>query len=153
VRFTGRVLDGAGAGVPDALVEIWQADAAGQVPRRAGSFHRDGHTVTGFARAATDATGRYSFTTVRPGAVDGGPPFIAVAVFARGLLDRLLTRAYLPVPAAGLAADPFLATLGPDRRATLVAADDGHELTFDVRLQGEGETVFLTRVPTTRPRP
>ncbi|MGF1662913.1 MAG: protocatechuate 3,4-dioxygenase subunit alpha [Kineosporiaceae bacterium] len=141
--LTGRVLDGAGAGVTDALVEIWQADTAGRVPRRAGSLHRDGHTFTGFGRAPTDGTGRFSFTTVRPGAVGGGLPFIAVVVLARGLLDRLVTRAYLPAPEAALAADPFLATLGAGRRATLVAVEDGPGLRFDVRLQGEGETVFL----------
>ncbi|MGF1645830.1 MAG: protocatechuate 3,4-dioxygenase subunit alpha [Kineosporiaceae bacterium] len=143
VRFTGRVLDGAGAGVPDALVEIWQADAGGRVPQVAGSLRRDGHTFTGFARAHTDDTGRFSFTTVRPGAVGGGRPFIAVGVVARGLLDRLVTRAYLPAPGDGLAADPFLATVEPARRATLVAVDDGRALHFDVRLQGEHETVFL----------
>jgi protocatechuate 3,4-dioxygenase alpha subunit len=144
VQFTGRVLDGSGAGVGDALVEIWQADAEGRVPQRAGSLRRDGHVFTGFGRAPTDGTGRFSFTTVRPGPVGGGLPFVAVAVFARGLLTRLFTRAYLPAPDAVLAADPFLAAVEPARRATVLAVADGPALHFDVRLQGEGETVFLT---------
>lgn len=146
VRLHGRVLDGAGDPVPDALVEIWQADADGRVPRAAGSLRRDGWTFTGWGRAATDETGHYSFTTVAPGATasgdgPGAAPYVAVAVFARGLLDRLLTRAYLPGPAAD--DDPFLASLPDDRRGTLVMVPDEHGFVFDVRLQGEGETVFL----------
>lgn len=140
VRLTGRVLDGDGAPVPDALVEIRQADATGTVPRAPGSVHRDSYTFTGWGRAATDATGRYSFTTVRPGpSGPRRPPFIAVAVFARGLLDRLFTRAYLYD-----GDDPLLALLPSERRATLLVDDRGRELVFDLRLQGPDETVFLT---------
>src|SRR5664279_262397 len=62
VRLTGRVFDGLGDPVPDALIEIWQADQTGAIVQRAGSLHRDGHTFTGWGRAATDYTGRYSFT-------------------------------------------------------------------------------------------
>lgn len=144
VRLTGRVLDGHGDPVPDALLEIWQADADGQVPRRAGSLRRDGYTFTGWGRAATDNTGRYSFTTVRPGPTDPGrPPFIALTVFARGLLNRLFTRVYLPGHEEAFGADPLLAALDHDRRRTLVAVPNGAELRFDVRLQGDAETVFL----------
>jgi protocatechuate 3,4-dioxygenase alpha subunit len=144
VRFHGLVLDGAGDPVPDALVEIWQADAAGRVVQEPGSLRRDGFTFTGFGRAATDAAGHYSFSTIRPGPTDSGAaPFVAVTVFARGLLNRLFTRAYLPGDADTLAATPLLAGLEPDRRATLVAVEDGSALRFDIRLQGEGETVFL----------
>lgn len=139
VRLTGRVLDGDGAPVPDALVEIRQADADGDVPCVDGSLHRDGYTFTGWGRAATDRSGRYSFVTVRPGPCDDGRlPFIAMTVFARGLLDRLVTRVYL---ADG--DDPLLAALPAERRGTLVATDDGDALVFDIRLQGPGETVFL----------
>lgn len=142
VRLTGLVLDGAGSPVPDALLEIWQPDPSGQVVRAPGSLRRDGHTFTGFGRAATDRAGRYTFTTVRPGALDPErAPYVAVAVFARGLLHRLLTRCYLPGPA--VEGDPFLATVDAARRGTLVAREDEHGLVFDVRLQGEGETVFL----------
>jgi protocatechuate 3,4-dioxygenase alpha subunit len=101
-------------------------------------LHRDGHTFTGWGRAATDNAGHYSFTTVEPGPVDGRPGFFAMTVFARGLLDRLFTRVYLDP------ADPFLATLPADRRSTLVAAREDGGLRFDVHLQGDAETVFLT---------
>lgn len=144
VRFTGRVLDGAGEPVPDALVEIWQATPDGSVVSEPGSLHRDGFTFTGWGRAATDRTGRYTFTTLTPGApAPGAAPYVAVAVFARGLLDRLLTRAYLPGDDAALAADPLLASVDPSRRGTLVATTDAHGFAFDIRLQGAGETVFL----------
>lgn len=144
VRFHGVVLDGAGDPVPDALIEIWQPDAEGRVVREHGSLHRDGFTFTGFGRAATDADGHYSFSTLRPGpTAPGAAPFVAVTVFARGLLDRLFTRAYLPGDPEALAATPLLAGLEADRRATLVATEDGSGLRFDIRLQGDGETVFL----------
>jgi protocatechuate 3,4-dioxygenase alpha subunit len=143
IRFHGRVLDGAGDPVPDALVEIWQADGAGRVPREPGSLRRDGFTFTGWGRAAVDNTGHYAFTTVAPGPVAaGGAAYVAVTVFARGLLNRLFTRAYLPGPATD--ADPFLATVPAERRGTLVAREDERGFVFDIRLQGEGETVFLT---------
>jgi protocatechuate 3,4-dioxygenase, alpha subunit len=144
VRLHGAVLDGEGRPVPDALLEIWQADASGRVPQAEGSLRRDGTVFTGWGRCATDQSGRYSFTTIEPAATRTGvAPFFAVTVFARGLLNRLFTRAYLPGPAC--AGDPLLAGLDPQRRATLVAAreDDG-SLRFDVHLQGDRETVFLT---------
>ena len=145
IRLHGRVTDGAGDPVPDALIELWQADASGAIPRRAGSLHRDGFTFTGWGRCATDNTGRYSFSTVRPGAtVDQTAPYFAITAFARGLLNRLFTRAYLPGDDATLAADPLLASLDADRRATLVATADERGYVFDLRLQGDGETVFLT---------
>lgn len=145
VRLHGVVLDGAGGPVPDALLEIWQPDPDGRVVREGGSLHRDGWTFTGWGRAATDATGHYSFSTLRPGATEPGrAPFFAVTVFARGLTDRLFTRAYLPGDPALLDADPLLSALPADRRATLVAAADAHGFVFDVRFQGDRETVFLT---------
>ena len=143
VQLTGRVLDGDGDGVPDALIEIWQPDADGRIVREPGSLHRDGFTFTGWGRAAADNTGRYRFTTVRPGAA-GGVPFIAMTVFARGLLHRLLTRVYLP----GTLEDALLAGLPEERRRTLIAREDGSRLLFDVRLQGPDETVFLRHAGT-----
>lgn len=143
VNLHGAVVDGHGDPVPDALLEIRQADPSGRVPAVEGSLRRDGTVFTGWGRAATDPAGRYSFTTVEPGSVDGGAPFFAVVVFARGLLNRLYTRAYLPGPASR--ADAFLTTLDAARRDTMLAErqQDG-SLRFDVRLQGERETVFLT---------
>lgn len=124
VRLTGRVLDGEGAPVPDALLEICRGRLVG--------------------RAATDDDGRYAFTTPRPEPSARGLPFLAAVVFARGLLDRLFTRIYLPAPAAAVAADPLLGRLDAGRRATLIAVEDGDHLHFDISLQGERETVFLT---------
>jgi protocatechuate 3,4-dioxygenase alpha subunit len=134
IRLHGYVWDGAGTLVPDALLEIWQADAGGLVPQVGGSLRRDGYTFTGWGRASTDNTGHYTFTTIEPGA-----PFIALTVFARGLMNRLFTRIYLPA-----AVDPFLMTVPADRRGTLIAAREPEGLRFDVVLQGDGETVFLT---------
>jgi len=144
IRLHGTVYDGAGDPVPDALIEIWQADQDGQVPQAQGSLHRDGYTFTGFGRAAVDAVGHYSFTTVQPGPTrQGAAPFVAMTVFARGLTNRLFTRVYLPVDQDALAADAFLHSLPDDRRATLIALPDVHGYRFDVRLQGEAETVFV----------
>jgi protocatechuate 3,4-dioxygenase alpha subunit len=145
VRLHGRVTDGAGAPVPDAVIEIWQADPQGHIVRRPGSLRRDGWTFTGWGRAATDPDGHYSFATLEPGRTEAGrPAFFAVTVFARGLLDRLFTRAYLPDGAEALAADPLLSALDPDRRATLITSRAEQGLRFDIRLQGEDETVFLS---------
>lgn len=141
IRFHGVVRDGAGDPVPDALLEIWQADAEGRVVQEPGSLRRDGFTFTGWGRAATDAQGHYSFSTVSPGATaPGRAPFVAVTVFARGLLNRLFTRAYLP---GDLDDDPLLSSLADERRQTLVAVADAQGYRFDIRLQGDGETVFL----------
>jgi protocatechuate 3,4-dioxygenase alpha subunit len=163
VRLHGTVYDGAGAPVPDALIEIWQPDPAGTVVGRSGSILRDG-TFTGWGRAETDREGGYWFRTLVPGATEPGrAPFFAVTVFARGLQDRLFTRAYLPGGVSGQGvlalvkdgaepgssgADPLLTSLEPERRVTLVAGSepDG-SLRFDIRLQGGPrgeETVFLT---------
>jgi len=143
VRLHGTVLDGAGSPVPDALLELWQADTDGRVVQEPGSLRRDGFTFTGWGRAATDDAGHYSFSTVRPGTVASGAPFFALTLFARGLPNRLFTRAYLPADDADLAGDPLLSSLDEERRATLVTVADAQGYRFDVRLQGEGETVFL----------
>ena len=116
ITLHGRVLDGAGEPVPDALVEL---TCGGD---------------DGWGRAATDDRGRYSFTTLAPTG-----RFFAITVFARGLLDRLFTRAYLPETAD----DAFLQDIAEDRRATLVATADEDGYRFDIRLQGDDETVFL----------
>lgn len=142
VRLHGVVFDGAGTPITDALVELRQADAAGKVPAVEGSLHRDG-TFTGWGRAATDSAGRYSFLTVEPGGVADSEPFFSLVVFARGLLNRVFTRAYLPE--VDVERDALLASLTPEERATLVVQrePDG-TLRFDIHLQGPSETVFLT---------
>jgi protocatechuate 3,4-dioxygenase, alpha subunit len=149
LRIGGRVLDGAGDPVPDALVETWQADPHGRFthpddPRGAvrGSFR-------GFGRCPTDAEGRWAVLTVKPGplpAPDGGleAPHLDVSVFARGLLNRLVTRIYFPDEPEANAADPLLASIpDPRARARLVATGDGDRLRFDIHLQGDQETPFL----------
>lgn len=145
IQLTGRVLDGNGDPVVDSLLEIWQADQNGNISQEPGSLRRDGFTFTGWGRTATDNTGRYSFTTVAPGSGSGDhAPFIAMTVFARGLLNRLFTRVYLPDDDAALTSDRLLASLPSARRSTLIASRDNDALIFDVVLQGEDETVFLT---------
>lgn len=145
IRLQGTVYDGAGHPIPDAILEIWQPDSEGNIVSRTGSLVRDGYTFTGWGRCAVGNSGVYTFTTVNPGPTKpGAAAFISVAVFARGLMNRLFTRIYLPENEEALAQDPLLSSLDPERRKTLIArrdADGG--LTFDIRLQGEGETVFL----------
>jgi protocatechuate 3,4-dioxygenase alpha subunit len=146
VRLHGYVRDGEGAGIQDAMIEIRQADADGRVPEVPGSLRRDGAAFTGWGRSSTDPSGHYWFSTLLPGPTSpGSAPFIAVTVFARGLLNRLFTRIYLPVADEVLAADPFLAGLDPQERASMIATREADgSLRFDITLQGPQQTVFLT---------
>jgi protocatechuate 3,4-dioxygenase, alpha subunit len=156
IAITGRVLDGAGVPVPDALVETWQADPDSRFdhpddPRGAAAPAVAG--FRGFGRSATDSGGHYQIITLRPGRLPcpgGGTeaPHLDVSVFTRGLLDRVVTRIYFPDEAEANAADPVLTTISdPGRRATLIARTDPDRPTtdfrFDIRLQGEHETVFF----------
>lgn len=144
ILLGGSVRDGAGDPIPDAFIEIFGADADGAVPRSRGAFRRDDHTFTGFGRAFTDDDGHYEFWTRNPGPVDGRAPFFATIIYARGLPDKLHTRIYLPDDPVALDGDPLLASLTAEERATLVATRTANGwLTHDIRLQGEGETVFL----------
>ena len=145
IQLHGQVLDGAGEPVPDALLELWQPDGDGAIPRQPGSLRREKDVFTGWGRAATDEAGRFRFTTVTPApTAPGHGSFFALTVFARGLLDRLFTRAYVPTDSSEQSTDPLLASLPPERRATLMAAPDEGGYRFDIRLQGDDETVFLT---------
>ncbi|MGH3634091.1 MAG: protocatechuate 3,4-dioxygenase subunit alpha [Mycobacterium sp.] len=149
IRLHGTIYDGANAPIPDALVEVWQADPTGAIVAAGGSMRRDGWTFTGWGRAATDANGHYSFTTLTPGSgCTERAPFFALTIFARGLLDALFTRAYLP--RGNLATDQLLRGIDDARRQSLIcqAEQDGYR--FDVRLQGEDETVFLCHEATQR---
>lgn len=146
IRLHGTVYDGDGAPIPDAMVEIWQPDQHGRISQQPGSLSRDGHTFTGWGRTEVNYEGQFTFTTVNPGpTAPGKAPYILLTVFARGLMDRLFTRVYMPEDRQALGADPLLSTLAEDRRSTLIAhRDDDGGLRFDIRLQGEDETVFLT---------
>jgi protocatechuate 3,4-dioxygenase, alpha subunit len=143
VALSGGVYDGLGDPVPDAVLEVWQADAQG----RFGDEAEPGWT--GYGRCLTDERGRYAFQTLKPGRVpagDGTPqaPHIDVSIFARGLLQRLVTRVYFPDEAAANEADPTLAAVGdPAARASLIAAAVDGGLQLDIHLQGERETVFF----------
>ncbi|MWB97221.1 protocatechuate 3,4-dioxygenase subunit alpha [Agromyces seonyuensis] len=140
----GTVFQGDGAPIPDAIIEVWGADVDGSIPRARGSRKRDGHTFTGYGRTFTDDEGHWEFWTRAPGATEPGrPAFFAVIVYARGLPSKLHTRIYLPDDEAALAADPFLASLDDDERASLIATRTPEGLRHDFRLQGEHETVFL----------
>ena len=144
VVITGVVTDGAGEIVTDAIVEIWQADAEGRFDHPDDPRGASGSGFVGFGRCATDEHGRFRFVTVKPGALgDGQAPHADVSVFARGLLDRVVTRIYFPDEEQANAADPLLASLPPERAATLVARAEEGGLRFDIRLRGDGETVFL----------
>jgi protocatechuate 3,4-dioxygenase, alpha subunit len=148
VRIEGRVYDGAGQPVPDAMVETWQADPEGRFAHPEDPSGGAGVTFRGFGRSLTDADGRYGIVTLKPGPVPGPDgaqaPHVDVSVFARGLLHRLVTRVYFPDERERNAADPVLASIeDPERRATLVAVADGDALRFDIHLQGEHETVFF----------
>jgi protocatechuate 3,4-dioxygenase alpha subunit len=124
LRIEGQVIDGAGEPVPDALVELWHGEL--------------------FGRCGTDPEGAFHFLTVKPPAAAGEAPHLNVTVFARGLLRHLTTRVYFPDEAAANAGDPLLSLVSdPGARATLVARDEGGVLRFDIRLQGDGETVFF----------
>jgi protocatechuate 3,4-dioxygenase, alpha subunit len=146
----GRVFDGAGDPVPDALVETWQADCDGRFahpddPRGAVEWTE----FRGFGRCPTDGEGRFGILTRKPGRVPDArlrpqAPHLAVSVLARGLLDRVITRIYFADEPEANAADPVLSSLPEDaQRATLLASVDGNGYRFDIRLQGDHETVFF----------
>ncbi len=141
IVLTGRITDGDGAPVTDGCVDLWQSS-----PEASDGF-------PGWGRSATDGEGRYRFTTIKPGPVPGAhgaggnaqqAPHLALTLFARGILTRLLTRAYFDGEKLN-EADPVLAMVEePARRATLIArCREGNVWMLDIRLQGEGETVFM----------
>jgi protocatechuate 3,4-dioxygenase alpha subunit len=151
ITITGVIWDGAGEPVHDALIETWQADPDGRFdhpgdPR--GRRRPAEPSFRGFGRCLTAPNGSYRIVTLKPGPLpgpDGGAeaPHIDVSVFARGLLDRLVTRIYFPDEPANRA-DPVLrAVADPGRRATLIAAAQPGGFRFDIHLQGDRETVFF----------
>ena len=149
ITLEGVVYDAEGKPVPDAMIEIWQANAAGRYasPDDARSEIPLDEDFTGFGRASTSEEGLYRFKTVLPGAVPGPgnslqAPHIAVGVFGRGVIKRLVTRLYFEGQTAN-ATDPILALVPTERRDTLIARKTGDTWRFDIVLQGAGETVFF----------
>jgi len=145
IRIEGRVFDGTGAVIDDAMLELWQADGAGRYARDlpAGSNRQ----FTGFGRCETKPGG-FSFETVKPGRVPGPggalhAPHINIGLFARGLLRRLFTRLYFEDEPLN-ASDPVLNLIPEDRRGTLIAKrGPAGSYLFDIHLQGGKETVFF----------
>ena len=151
IRIEGRITDGDGAPINDAMLEIWQADAQGRYAHPRDDRARPNAKFKGFGRSATDKDGNYSFDTVKPGAVAGPggqpqAPHIVFCIFSRGMLRQIYTRLYFSDEAAN-AGDPILTLVPADRRGTLVAHKSMRgELPiyrFDIRVQGENETVFF----------
>ena len=141
IEIRGRIIDGAGEPVPDALVEIWQADHEGNYAGDADAG------FVGFGRCATGEDGAFGFRTIMPGRVAGPgnsvqAPHLAVGILGRGLLKRLVTRIYFG-DRAGLDEDPILAFVPAARRGTLIAKRDGEAYRFDIHVQGKDETVFF----------
>jgi len=151
IRVEGRVFDGDGQPVPDCMLEIWQADAQGRFSDPQDKRALPNSSFKGFGRCGTDGNGGYAFDTIKPGSVpdpDGQPqaPHLLLAIFARGMLLHNYTRIYFDGEAAN-AADPVMTLVPADRRSTLVAARKpgaGNAVfCFDIRLQGDNETVFF----------
>lgn len=151
IRIEGRVFDGDGIPIPDAMVEIWQADAAGSYAHAAEHTVRANAAFKGFGRTPTDSDGFFWFETVKPGRVDGPDgraqaPHILVNLFARGMTRHATTRIYFADEDAN-AQDPILALVPEDRRGTLIARREDYSgppvYRFDLHLQGQHETVFF----------
>jgi protocatechuate 3,4-dioxygenase alpha subunit len=151
ITIEGRVLDGDGTPVPDAMLELWQANAAGRYNHDADeqSDKKLDPNFLGYGRVATDAQGRFRIATIKPGPVPGRgnalqAPHVSVAFFARGLLKQLYTRIYFSDEPAN-AADPLLSAIeDAEVRGTLVAhKGENGAYRFDIVLQGINETAFL----------
>jgi protocatechuate 3,4-dioxygenase alpha subunit len=151
IKIEGRVLDGEGNPVNDAMIEIWQANAGGRYnhPVDTSADIELDHTFSGFGRCATDPDGRFWFDTVKPGAVPGPgntlqAPHISIILMARGMLLHTFTRLYFSDEESANASDTVLDSVEASRRPTLVAVrGDGPTYRFDIHLQGEDETVFF----------
>jgi protocatechuate 3,4-dioxygenase alpha subunit len=146
----GRLLDGAGQPIADAMIEAWQADASGRYAHPEDPRSADADPgAWGYRRVATDNDGRFHIETVKPGAVGDGAhspyrqaPHIVVGIYGGGILYRYVTRMYFGDETAN-ASDPILQMVQADRRHTLIAQRDGSAYRFEIRLQGQGETVFF----------
>jgi len=151
IRIEGRITDGDGAPINDAMIEIWQADGQGRYAHPRDNRALPNTNFKGFGRSATDKDGVFSFDTIKPGPVPGPngqsqAPHIVFCIFSRGMLRQIYTRLYFSDEAANIA-DPILALVPEDRRGTLIAhKQPGGNVPvyrFDIRVQGENETVFF----------
>ena len=150
IRIVGTVFDGDGKIVTDSMLEIWQADAQGRFADPQDRRAIPNSAFKGFGRCGTDASGSYSFHTIKPGTVPGPggkpqAPHILLAVFARGMTQQAMTRIYFEDEASN-AVDPILALVPTDRRMTLIAKREAGKATtyrLDIHLQGDRETVFF----------
>jgi protocatechuate 3,4-dioxygenase alpha subunit len=143
IIISGQIRDGAGNLIPDAMIEIWQADAEGNYLKDRSSFHGFGRLGTG-----THPQNTFEFQTIKPGSVNGQAPHINIIVFMRGLLVHTYTRLYFSDESAANAVDPVLKSVDAERRHTLLAnkskRDDGcTTYEFNIYMQGEKETVFF----------
>ena len=151
IRIEGAIYDGDGQPIVDAMIEIWQADAQGRYASPQDKRALPNAKFKGFGRSATDKKGVYSFDTIKPGAVPGPggkpqAPHIVFCIFSRGMLRQVYTRLYFSDEAANTA-DPVLNLVPTDRRKTLIAAKESRAgqtvYRFDIRVQGDNETVFF----------
>jgi protocatechuate 3,4-dioxygenase, alpha subunit len=152
ITIVGRLYDGVGDPIPDGMIETWQADQNGRFAHPAdprGPVVDGDKAFRGFGRAQTTRDGSFTIVTVKPGPLPFGDgrteaPHINVSVFARGMLDRSVTRIYFPDEPEANEVDPVLAAVPAARRSTLIAVpyDDGL-LRFDIHMQGDNETVFF----------
>jgi protocatechuate 3,4-dioxygenase alpha subunit len=148
IAIEGCVYDGDGVAINDAMLEIWQADGEGRYASREEARGRPNAQFKGFGRSATNKDGVFGFSTVKPGPVAGPngtmqAPHIVVALYSRGMLRQVYTRMYFPDEAAN-AQDPILALVPTERRDTLIAKKQADGVyRFDIRVQGDNETVFF----------
>jgi protocatechuate 3,4-dioxygenase alpha subunit len=149
ITIEGCVYDGDGKPINDCMLEIWQADGEGRYASRADARARPNAQFKGFGRSATNKDGIFGFSTVKPGQVAGPKgttqaPHIMLAIFSRGMLRQVYTRLYFADETAANAADPILKLVPEDRRETLIAKKQPNgSYRFDIRVQGENETVFF----------
>jgi len=151
IRIEGRVTDGDGAIMKDAMIEIWQADSQGRYAHPRDNRALPNASFKGFGRCGTDEAGDFAFDTIKPGAVPGPngkpqAPHILVAFYSRGLLTHMYTRIYFADEKSN-DSDAILALVPADRRSTLIAKRETRNgmpvYRFDIRVQGENETVFF----------
>ncbi len=147
IRIEGVILDGDGKPITDAMIEIWQADGQGRYANPRDNRALPNAKFKGFGRSATDKNGIYSFDTIKPGQVPGPngkpqAPHIVFCIYSRGMLRQIYTRMYFPDDPAN-ASDMVLNLVPTDRRQTLVARKETGKYRFDVRVQGDNETVFF----------